>query len=130
MLQLKVLSGKMAGTEIVSRHFPLEGGRGKGNQLVLDEPGMFDRHFKIELRAEEFVLQTEPNTFVAISGQQNVREAVLKNADIIEAGPTKILFTLSPTTQKGLGFRETATWIAIGLLILFQVALICWLLKI
>jgi pSer/pThr/pTyr-binding forkhead associated (FHA) protein len=130
MLQLKVLSGRMAGTENVARHFPYQVGRGPGNDFVIDEPGMFDRHFTINLNeSKEFILQTEAGTFVAVSGQQNVRDAVLKNADLIEVGQTKILFALSPTEQHGLAFRENLTWVALALLTVSQVALIFWLLR-
>ncbi|MDB6024870.1 MAG: hypothetical protein JWM68_1093 [Verrucomicrobiales bacterium] len=130
MLQLKVLSGKKAGSEIVVRHFPFRVGRSKENDLVLDDSGVFDRHFKIELRSSsDFFLQAELSTFFAISGQQNVREAILKNADVIEVGQGRILFTLSPTRQSSLNLRENLTWIALALLTLGQVSLIYWLLK-
>lgn len=129
MLQLKILSGKMAGTEIVARRFPFSIGREKENDLVLEDAGVFERHAKIELRSSrEFFLQTEPNTFVAISGQQNISAAPLKNADLIEVGTAKLLFSLSPTRQQGLAFREIAVWIALALLTLAQFALIGWLL--
>ena len=130
MLQLKVLSGKMAGTDIVARHFPFCVGRAKGNNFILDEPGLFDRHFRIELNdSKEFVLQAEPNAFVAVSGEQNLRSKFLKNADVIEVGQTKILFTLSATKQHGLALREISTWVALGILTLSQLVLICWLMK-
>src|SRR5437773_2410730 len=116
MLQLKVLSGKLAGSEIVVRQFPFWVGRAKQNDLVIDESGVFDRHFKIELRSSrEFFLQTESKTFVAISGQQNLREAVLKNADVIEVGKARILFSLSPTSQRSLSLRENLTWLGLAL---------------
>ncbi len=130
MLQFKVLSGKMAGTEIVARHFPFSVGRSPQNDLALDEPGIFEKHFRVELRgSREFFLQTETNTFVAVSGEQNVRGKVLKNADVIEAGQTKILFSLSATKQQGLALREMSTWIGLGILTLSQLALIFWLLN-
>lgn len=124
MVQLKILSGKKAGAEMVSRHFPFWVGRAANCELALDEPGVWDKHFQISLdSAEGFVLVSDANTSVVIEGK-TVQQTVLRSGDIIEIGLAKILFALSPTRQNSLVLREWLTWIALAGLCLGQVALI------
>jgi hypothetical protein len=126
MIQLQILSGKMAGDQVVARHFPFRVGRAPDSDLKLEEPGIWERHFEIGLRVPEFCLSTGKDTFVAINAQRQT-EAVLKNGDVIEAGSVKIRFGLLPNTQPSLTWRESVTWIALVLLSLGQIALIYWL---
>ena len=56
-----------------------------------------------------------------------VRQASLRNGDLIELGAVQLQFGLSPTRHRSLRLREVLTWIALGLLCLGQVALIYWL---
>ncbi len=127
MLQLKIVSGKKAGDEIIARRFPFRIGRGSANDLALDGNGVFEKHLDIDLRGKEFVLKTQPNTFVAVAGQQKISDAVLRNGDLIEIGENKLLFNLSPNKQRGLNGRELAIWIGLVVVSLFQIALIIWL---
>jgi predicted component of type VI protein secretion system len=129
MIQLKILSGKKAGTELVVRHFPFYVGRSANCQLCLDEPGVWDNHFQINLNSSDaFTLVADQNASVTIEGK-TVREAELRNGDVIEIGSAKILFSLSPTTQKSLVAREALTWIGLAALGLVQVSLIYQLLR-
>lgn len=124
MVQLKILSGKKAGTEMVARHFPFHVGRASACELSLDEPGVWERHFQINLNAAEgFVLVSDANTSVVIEGKPTQRTS-LRSGDIIEIGLAKILFVLSPTRQKSLVLREWLTWIALAGLCLGQIAVI------
>lgn len=124
MVQLKVLSGKTAGTEMVARHFPFYVGRSANCQLSLEEAGVWDKHFQINLDSREgFVLASEANTSVVVDGK-TVQQTALRNGDIIEVGLAKILFALTPTCQKSLAFREWLTWIALVALCFGQVVLI------
>lgn len=129
MIQVKILSGKKAGTEMVARHFPFYVGRGTGSHLCLDDAGVWEQHFQIKSNnADGFSLITEPNTFVMIDGK-TVREAELRNGDVLEIGSAKIQFSLSPTTQKNLVWREALTWTGLALLCLGEVGLIYQLLR-
>jgi len=129
MVQLKILSGKKAGTELVARHFPFGVGRSSACELCLDDPGVWERHFQIELNpSESFVLVTQPNTSVTIDGM-SVQQASLRNGDTIEIGQAKILFGLSQMKQKSLVLREWMTWLALAVLCLVQIALIYELLR-
>ncbi len=129
MIQLRILSGGMAGTQTVARHFPFSVGRSAACALCLNDSGVWEKHFQIDLNFPEgFVLATEPNTAVIIDGK-SVQQTALRNGDIIEIGLAKILFGLSPTQQKSLALREWLTWFALGALCLGQIALIYQLLR-
>ena len=124
MIQLKVLSGKKAGTELVARHFPFSVGRSSTCELCLDEPGVWEKHFQINLNSfREFVLVAESQTSVTVDGK-TIQQTALSNGDIIEMGLTKILFGFSPTKQKGLAIREWLTWLGLAALCAGQVLLI------
>lgn len=124
MIQLKVLSGKKAGTEVVARHFPFYAGRAESCELSLDDAGVWDRHFQIVLNSSrEFVLKAHDQTSVTIDGN-SLQQAALRNGDIIEFGSAKILFGFSPTKQKTLVIREWLTWLALGALCAGQILLI------
>lgn len=124
MIQIKVVSGKMAGAQLVARHFPFYVGRSSACELCLDEPGVWDKHFQINLNStREFFLTTEPQTSVTIDGKA-LQQAVLRNGDVIEMGQAKILFGFSPTKQKSLMAREWLTWIGLAALCAAQIFLI------
>ncbi len=129
MIQLKILSGKMAGTEMVVRHFPFRVGRSASCEMSLDDPGVWDQHFQIDLNSPDgFALTAEPNTSVIIEGN-SLQQAPLRNGEVIEFGLVKILFGLSPTRQKSLIAREWLTWFALGALCVAQVTIIYLLLR-
>ncbi|HOX56976.1 MAG TPA: FHA domain-containing protein [Candidatus Paceibacterota bacterium] len=128
MVQLKVLSGKKAGTAWVARRFPVSIGRSAAADLQLEEPGVWDQHLQLSFDpAEGITLSAQPNALAAVNGQP-VRHAVLRNGDTIDIGSLKFQFWLGEARQVGLRFREALTWIAIVVISLGQVGLIYWLL--
>lgn len=127
MVQLDILTGKQAGTHWVARRFPFLVGRSPQAALVIEEPGVWDRHAEFALRAGEGVMvSTVGDASIVVNGQP-VRQAVLRNGDLLEAGSVKLRFGLAPTQQHGLRLREAMTWIGLALVCLGQVALIYWL---
>jgi predicted component of type VI protein secretion system len=124
MIQFKIVSGKMAGTEKVARHFPFSIGRSSSSDLQLTDDGVWDRHLKLLFDpAAGFVLRAHPPALAAINGQP-FQEAVLRNGDTIEIGALKIRFWLGETRQTSLRPRELLTWAAFVLILLFQFYLI------
>jgi hypothetical protein len=91
--------------------------------LPLDEPGVWQRHFVIDWRAEGLILEAEPEALLSIN-DTSVQRALLRNGDIITLGASKIRFSFSPVRQSSLAPREWLTWIALGALCLGQVALV------
>ena len=96
--------------------------------MPLDEPGVWQRHFTIDWRAEGLVLEPEPQALLSVNDAPAQR-ALLRNGDIITLGALKIRFSLSPVRQSSLTWRERLTWIALGALCLAQVALVYWLIR-
>lgn len=129
MVQLRILSGKKTGTVWTARHFPVRIGRASNANLRLEEDGVWERHLLLQFRrADGFVLTAESEALAAVNGHA-IREAVLRNGDIIELGALKLQFWLSETRQFGLGFREALVWVGIIVVCLGQAGLIYWLFR-
>ena len=129
MIQLRILSGKRAGSAWAARHFPVLIGRSPNADLQSEEKGVWDKHLRIDFNPSAgLVLHTQSNALATVNGQ-SVEEAVLRNGDVIDLGSLKLQFWLSETQQSGLRFRETLTWAAIAVISLGQVALVYWLLR-
>jgi pSer/pThr/pTyr-binding forkhead associated (FHA) protein len=129
MVQLKVLSGKKAGTSWVARRFPVRIGRSSADDLQLEESGVWQQHLKLDfIPAEGIVLSAQPDALATVNGQP-VHQAVLRNGDTIEIGSLRMQFWLSETRQSGLRVREGLTWAGIAAVSLGQIGLIYWLLR-
>ena len=129
MVQLKILSGKKAGTALVARRFPVHIGRAVASDLQLDEPGVWDDHLLLDLKpAEGFILSTQSGALASLNGQP-ISKSLLRNGDLIQIASLKFQFWLADTFQAGLRFRESFIWTLIAIVCLFQIALVYWLLK-
>jgi pSer/pThr/pTyr-binding forkhead associated (FHA) protein len=129
VVQLKILSGKMAGSELVARHFPFRIGRSATANLRVEDPGMWDEHLVLSLTSDSKIeLTAQPGALASLNGE-TITHAALRNGDLIQIGAVQLQFGLSPTRQKGLQGRETLVWSGLALLCLFQVAVIYWLLS-
>ena len=129
MVQLQVISGKMAGSVHAARHFPFNIGRARNADLRLEEPGVWEEHLRLSLvPGEGFVLQARPPALAALNGQP-FDEALLRNGDAIEIGGLKLRFWLGETRQKKLRWREAWIWALILLITAAQIVLIYRLLR-
>jgi pSer/pThr/pTyr-binding forkhead associated (FHA) protein len=129
MVQLNILSGKAAGSQPVVRRFPFRIGRAPGNELQLDDDGVWDQHLALEFKKSEgFLLATAPQALSTVNGHpvQNVR---LRNCDIITLGSVKIRFWLAAARQRGLRTREGLIWCIIAGVTAGQFVLIYWLIR-
>jgi hypothetical protein len=127
MIQLKILSGRMAGTETVARRFPFKIGRSSSADLRLEEDGVWDQHLELAfVAATGFVLTTHPEALAEINGHA-IRKAVLRNGDELAIGALRIRFWLGETTQASLRLREWLTWAAFALITAGQLVLIYYL---
>ncbi len=124
MIRLKVLSGKMAGTEHSARHFPFRLGRGANSDLRLEEAGVWDSHAELSLDAVgSFMLRAQSEALLAVNGRP-CREVAMRNGDEIDLGALKLRFWIGPTRQRGLRLRECLVWSTIALITLAQLALV------
>ena len=129
MIQLQILSGKQAGRDLVARRFPFVIGRAANTDLQLDEPGVWDRHFRFRFeRGAGFGFDAQTDALVMVNGEQ-VAEGFLRNGDVIELGSARLRFWLARARQKTLRVREALTWTALFVLFGAQIALIWWLLR-
>ena len=129
MVQLKLLSGKRAGTTWVARRFPVRIGRSGATDLQLEEVGVWDQHLQLDFDpAEGIVLSVQQNALASVNGQP-IHQAVLRNGDVIEIGSLRMQFWLSEIRQAGLRLREGLTWAGIAAISLGQVGLIYWILR-
>ena len=127
MVQLRILSGKMAGDVQVVRHFPFRIGRSAEDDLRLDDPGVWDNHLVLGfLKQEGFMLETAPGAFAAVNEQPQASTR-LHNGDVIAFGPVKIQFWLAPARLRGLRLRELFVWFLLAAVTAVQITLI-WLL--
>ncbi len=127
MVLLRILSGKMAGTDITARHFPFRIGRSASAHLRVEEDGVWDQHLELTLDyASGFSVTASPDALATINGQP-VRQAVLRNGDTIEIGALKIRFWLGAVRQYGLLIREWLIWLGFVAVVAGQIALIYWL---
>jgi pSer/pThr/pTyr-binding forkhead associated (FHA) protein len=129
MIQLNILSGKKEGTQPVARHFPFRIGRTAGNDLQLDDDGLWDKHLALEfLKQEGFKLVTAPNALAAVNNEP-VKNKILRNGDTITIGSVKIQFWLATAHQRGLRFREGFVWALLIFVTFSQFALLYWLIR-
>ncbi|HVM48572.1 MAG TPA: FHA domain-containing protein [Candidatus Acidoferrum sp.] len=129
MVQLKVLSGRKAGTAWVARRFPVRIGRAATADLHSEESGVWEQHLRLDFDpVTGLVLTSHPDALASVNGQ-SVQQTVLHNGDEIGIGSLKLQFWLSEARQRGLRFREGLTWAAIAAISLLQVAIIYWLVR-
>ena len=129
MIQLKVLSGKQAGSTTVARRFPFQVGRAPASGLVIQEPGVWDQHFLVRFeRGNGFIASPQGEALMTVNGVA-ARDTRLNNGDCIELGGVRLQFWLGDTRQSGFRLREWCFWAGIALVTLTQVALIYRLLR-
>ncbi len=129
MLQLQILSGKSAGVFWNARRLPVRVGRASGNDLRLEDDGVWNEHFQVALNpAEGFELSVHPGAIVTVN-QTPASTIRLRNGDLIMAGSAQLCFRLSETRQRGLRLREWVVWLLLLGVLLGEIALIGWLLR-
>ncbi len=124
MVQIKILSGKMAGTEHSARHFPFRLGRAASADLRLEEDGVWDQHAELALDAGgNFVLNAQSDALMTVNSRP-CREAALRNGDEMGLGALRLRFWIGPTRQRSLRVREWLTWTGFLLIAAAQLFLI------
>lgn len=124
MIQLRILSGKMAGENIFVRRFPFSIGRAPHNDLRLEDDGVWDDHLDLKFHKREgFILKVAPGTFCAVNEEPQT-SARLRNGDTLSFGSAKIQFWLAPATLRGLTLRETFVWLLLAGITLAQIVVL------
>jgi pSer/pThr/pTyr-binding forkhead associated (FHA) protein len=129
MIQLNILSGKKVGTQPVGRRFPFHIGRAAGNDLQLEDDGIWDQHLALEFQKQEgFKLATAANALATVNSQP-IHNIILRNGDIIIIGSVKLQFWLAAARQRGLRLREGFVWALLIFVTISQFALLYWLIR-
>jgi len=124
MIQLKILSGKQAGSTSVARRFPFRIGRAPESGLVLEEPGVWQQHLEIEFEpGNGFVANATGEALITVNGEPGQR-VLLRNGDRIELGGGCVQFWLGETRQHGFRGRDALVWAGIALVTAAQIFLI------
>ena len=124
MIQLQVISGKQAGSEIVARRFPFVIGRVADAGLRMEDAGVWDRHVEIAYeRGKGFIFKVQPNATLLVN-HERVESGKLRNGDTLELGSAQVRFWLARSEQKTMRVREALTWTALIALFGAQVWLI------
>jgi pSer/pThr/pTyr-binding forkhead associated (FHA) protein len=127
MIQLNILSGKKAGAQSVARHFPFRIGRAAGNELQLEDDGVWDEHLALEFHPQSgFNLATAPDALTTVNGEP-VQNTILRNGDTITVGSVKIQFWLAAARQGNLFAREFIVWTLIAAVTAAELVLVYWL---
>jgi len=129
MIQLNILSGKKVGTQPVARRFPFHIGRAAGNDLQLDDDGVWDQHLALEFQKQEgFKLATAANALATVNSQP-IQNIILRNGDTIIIGLVKLQFWLAAARQHGLRLREGFVWALLIFVTVSQFTLLYWLIR-
>jgi pSer/pThr/pTyr-binding forkhead associated (FHA) protein len=124
MIQLQILSGKMAGNLQVIRHFPFRIGRAEGCELRLSDNGVWDDHLTLQFQKQVgFIMKATRDAFVAVNDQPQL-SGRLHNGDILSFGSVKIQFWIAAPRQQGLRFRELFVWMLLATITIIQISLI------
>ena len=127
MVQLRVLTGSRAGTAQTVSRFPSTIGRSTGDTLQLVEAGVWENHLQLDLQVPAgFRLCRLGQGRASVNGAE-FDELVLHNGDVIELGAVKVQFWLAEIRQSDNHARETLVWLGLGALVLFEAALIWFL---
>ena len=125
MIEFEIIEGSSRNSTVALHRFPATIGRSSTTDLCLEAAGVWDRHLEINLDPKQgFLLRTCDGALTSINGQ-HCPAMRLRNGDLIEIGGVKLRFWLRAATQRGFRAREVATWLALGLLVAGQIALIC-----
>jgi pSer/pThr/pTyr-binding forkhead associated (FHA) protein len=125
MVQLRILTGKQAGSTHAARRFPVRIGRSASSHLRAEEDGVWNDHAELHIKPREgFFLQSIGDTLTAVNDRPLQEATLLRNGDIMQLGALRLQFWLAATRQRPLWLRESLTWLGLALISLSQIALI------
>lgn len=125
MLHLAASDGSSTRHSFASR-FPFTLGRSRTAGFLLEGSGVWDVHASISVREGRFHVQPEGQALLLINDHPS-SGAVLKMGDRLSLGAFRVVVSLAPAEQRGLGALETTLWIGLAVLAAAQVLFIGWL---
>ncbi len=89
---LKVVAGSQAGASFPLHKSEIFVGRGPGNDIILDDDMVSQRHAKITLRPDAVIIDDLESTNGTIVNGRAVHSCILKNGDRLLLGSTELVF--------------------------------------
>lgn len=126
MVEFAVLSGPDSGKTFRPVPGPIRVGRSPGMTVCITGAGVWDHHFDVVAGEDgRFALRVAEGAKVAIDDSY-VDGCVLRNGTVVGCGGIRIRFGLVPPVQKPLELRERVVWLAFGILVAAEVAVLAW----
>jgi hypothetical protein len=90
----------------------------------LDDPGVWDTHFRIELSpGHRFFLRASEGRIVTIDGVDAPAQ-IIPDGATIACGSVYLRFQLSPTAPRDLRIQGFVVWVVLGLIVLVELGIL------
>jgi hypothetical protein len=124
MFCLTVVQGKQQGHSVSIDRYPFVIGKNQEAQLRLSDPGIWDNHLAIELTVGESpTIKRIGDGSISVNSDP-IENATLRNGDIITIGAAQLRFNSAPAKRKSLVFQNSASWIAMILVVILEIFLV------
>jgi pSer/pThr/pTyr-binding forkhead associated (FHA) protein len=81
--------------------------------VALEAPGVWDRHLRFDWDRAQGILVSSPGAAGLWVNDQPVREARLRNGDILTVGGVRLRFQLSPTSVRPRLVSSAVAWLVV-----------------
>lgn len=126
MVELRILSGRRSSEVIPLATFPFRIGRAADSELLLQEPGVWDRHCRIEVdETHGFRILAEGNAIVSVAGKP-IQQRRLRNGESFECGSIQFRFLIAAVSRRPGRFSTILTWGLLAVVLVIELGLLLW----
>jgi pSer/pThr/pTyr-binding forkhead associated (FHA) protein len=113
MLQLTMLRPTNGAVTSIGT-YPFRIGRGPGDQLRIQAPGVWEGHCTLEWRGADGIhLVGSPEAITAVNGQ-TVKEIKVRNGDLLDIGGARLMLSVRPAPQRTFRLLEILVWLVLA----------------
>jgi pSer/pThr/pTyr-binding forkhead associated (FHA) protein len=113
MIELVGLTDPVRGRRYTIRRLPAFLGRNPDSDVALEAPGVWDRHLRFDWDRAQGILVSSLGAAGLWVNDQPVREARLRNGDILTVGGVRLRFQLSPTSVRPRLVSSAVAWLVV-----------------
>jgi len=124
MFCLTVVKGKQQGHSIDIKKYPFVIGKNQEAHLRLSDAGIWDDHLAIDLTPGESPTVKRMGDGSVSVNSEPIESMTLRNGDIITIGAAQLRFNSTPAKRKSLVFQNSASWIALILVVILEIFLV------
>ncbi len=124
MFCLTVVEGVEKGRRFDIASFPFVIGKNANAELTLTDAGVWPDHIALELPEGKGPQVSRLGEGTLSLNSEPTESAPLRNGDLMSIGATLLRFGVAPPERKSLLVHNMASWIAVGLIVLLELALI------